>query len=363
MNSKSTYPIQTLIVLLSVLLFIPLRTYAQDVLEFDKHVHDFGDMLISDGEQKCTFTYKNTGKQPVVIHNIVSSCGCTEPKWSKAPIMPGQSGKIEVTFLNDQGPYPFEKVLTVYTSASRKPVLLKIRGVVHKKKKPLSELYPYKCGAAGFKSGTLDMEHVVKGRSKTETFTVANLSDKDIKLAFGALPEGIRASVPATVPPKATASVSLTCDTGGMEDVWGRRNFMIPVTVNGAETGNIELSVLVKPDFSDVPAAKKAFGPMPVFRKSSYTVDMVKKGEKITREFVFTNNGKEDFLIYAIDSSRKESSVSYSEEPLAQGKSSTITVTIDTTSLPVGETLFTFTLVTNSPSRPLVNLFVSVGVL
>ena len=44
--------------------------------------------------------------------------------------MPGESGEIQATFLNDQGPFPFEKSLTVYTSASNKPVILRLRGIV-----------------------------------------------------------------------------------------------------------------------------------------------------------------------------------------------------------------------------------------
>lgn len=361
MNSKRIFLYTALTVLLSVL---SARVSAQGSLEFNKHVHDFGDLLLSDGEQKCTFTYKNTGDKPVVIHNIVSSCGCTEPKWNKAPIMPGKSGEIEVTFLNDQGPYPFEKVLTVYTSSSKKPVLLKIRGVVHKKKRPLGELYPYTCGTAGFRMERLDMEHIVKDRSKTETFPVANLSQSPMKISFYPVPDGFSVVVPESIPPMSTASVSVTCDTKQFgENVWGRKNYRLPVTVNGKPSGSIEISVLVKPDFSDMPASKKAFGPMPVFKKSSYVAEMVKKGEKIVREFTFTNNGKEDFLIYAVDSSRPESKVTYPETPVKQGASATVKVEIDTADLPMGETLFTFTLVTNSPARPLVNLFVSVGII
>lgn len=99
-------------------------------LTFEKTEHDFGKFSINAGPQHCSFKYKNNTDTPIVINHVLSSCGCTTPEWSKAPIKPGESGEIKVTFLNDQGPFPFEKSLTVYASSNLKPTVLRIRGVV-----------------------------------------------------------------------------------------------------------------------------------------------------------------------------------------------------------------------------------------
>src|SRR5574344_1412375 len=87
------------------------------VIKLDKTIHDFGDVLIADGALKCTFNITNISSAPIVIHNIISSCGCTTPQWTKEPIRPNESGTIEVVYSNDQGPYPFDKNLTVYISS------------------------------------------------------------------------------------------------------------------------------------------------------------------------------------------------------------------------------------------------------
>lgn len=99
-------------------------------LTFEKKEHNFGKFSLKDGKKTCSFKYKNETKEPILINHVLSSCGCTQPTWSKKPIMPGESGEIQATFLNDQGPFPFEKSLTVYTSASNKPVILRLRGIV-----------------------------------------------------------------------------------------------------------------------------------------------------------------------------------------------------------------------------------------
>ncbi|MBR4882573.1 MAG: DUF1573 domain-containing protein, partial [Bacteroidales bacterium] len=118
-------------------------------IRFNKTSHNFGKFSVNAGKQQCSFEFTNQGDGPVVIFNVISSCGCTEPIWPKEPIMPGKGGKIEVTFLNDQGPYPLEKTLTVYTSASKKPILLRISGVVYEKEKSIKDMFPIAIGPLG----------------------------------------------------------------------------------------------------------------------------------------------------------------------------------------------------------------------
>ncbi len=67
------------------------------ILEFKQDFFDFG--LILEGEvvvHKYEFT--NTGKTPLIISNVSTTCGCTVPTYSKAPVAPGESGYIEVSF-------------------------------------------------------------------------------------------------------------------------------------------------------------------------------------------------------------------------------------------------------------------------
>ena len=113
----------------------------KDIISWDKTVHDFGDVSVKDGPLSCTFTVTNNGTEPVTIFEVVSSCGCTDVKWSREKIQPGKTGTVSATYKNEDGPMPFDKTLTVYISGVKKPVILRLRGVVHEKKKSLAELY------------------------------------------------------------------------------------------------------------------------------------------------------------------------------------------------------------------------------
>ncbi len=45
-----------------------------------------------------TFTFINTGRHPLVLADVRASCGCTVPSYSKEPVLPGKSGKIDIQF-------------------------------------------------------------------------------------------------------------------------------------------------------------------------------------------------------------------------------------------------------------------------
>lgn len=63
---------------------------AQAEIRFDKVTVDFGTFPESNPVKKTTFTFTNVGNQPLVINQVVASCGCTVPQYDKRPIAPGQ---------------------------------------------------------------------------------------------------------------------------------------------------------------------------------------------------------------------------------------------------------------------------------
>ena len=64
---------------------------------FEKELYNFG--TISQGEKvQFSYKFKNEGEAELIITSAKGSCGCTVPKWPKAPIAPGEKGEIEVVF-------------------------------------------------------------------------------------------------------------------------------------------------------------------------------------------------------------------------------------------------------------------------
>ena len=67
------------------------------VMTFAEQSFDFKD-IAADTKVRHTFLFTNTGKSPLLIEDATASCGCTTPNWTKEPVAPGATGKMEVQF-------------------------------------------------------------------------------------------------------------------------------------------------------------------------------------------------------------------------------------------------------------------------
>ena len=107
----------------------------QAEIKFDKTTQDLGTFSESNPIQKTTFTFTNVGKAPLVINQVVASCGCTVPRYDKRPIAPGQKGSIEITY-NGQGKFPghFKKSITICTNGKTEMTRLYVEGIKQEKK-------------------------------------------------------------------------------------------------------------------------------------------------------------------------------------------------------------------------------------
>lgn len=89
--------------------------------------HDFG--IIRQGRPVTSdIFFTNIGKEPLKIENIAASCGCTTPKWSTDPIMPGAKAYITVGY-NAAAEGQFEKSVTVFYNGGKSKTFF-IRGEV-----------------------------------------------------------------------------------------------------------------------------------------------------------------------------------------------------------------------------------------
>ena len=94
------------------------QTIVFPTINFDKTLHDFGE--IQNGTAvETVFSYTNSGRSPLVVTDIKSTCGCTVPQgWSKEPLMPGESSQFSVKF-NGKGANKVSKTITLTTNTEK----------------------------------------------------------------------------------------------------------------------------------------------------------------------------------------------------------------------------------------------------
>ena len=119
---------------LITILFIGLISFtinAQDKvakIKFKTDTVDYG-TIEKGADGLRIFEFTNTGDAPLIVSKVTSSCGCTVPKWSQDPILPGKTGEIQVKYDTNRV-NPIRKTITVISNADTPTVALKIKGEV-----------------------------------------------------------------------------------------------------------------------------------------------------------------------------------------------------------------------------------------
>ncbi len=106
-------------------IFVMFSAYAQEttvevkngpVMTFEEDEFDFGDIHQGD-KVKHTFTFENTGNEPLLITNVQVTCGCTASEWPREPIAPGEEASITILF-NSAGKMGRQnKIITIVSNA------------------------------------------------------------------------------------------------------------------------------------------------------------------------------------------------------------------------------------------------------
>ncbi len=149
------------------------RAQSVEGIVFDTQEHNFGTIKEEGGIVEHTFEYKNSSDEPFVIIDVLSSCGCTAPRYSTAPLAAGERESLTIAFNPDGYPGRIDKSVRVISNQGT--ILLHVDGVVEARPRSLTERFPFAIGS-GARLSELGRAwlHVPKGDTIIVTIPVAN---------------------------------------------------------------------------------------------------------------------------------------------------------------------------------------------
>lgn len=333
------------------------------IVTVDKTVHDWGDVTVKDGPLDCSFTVTNISDEPVMIRSVASSCGCTGVKWTVGQIAPGQSGTIEATYSNDEGPYAFDKTLTVSFVGVRKPLILHLRGVVHPKKLPLKETYPVQFGALGFREAEMKVGNLSQGEQKSVQIRVANIGKKEITVSFDCVSPFL-SFTPSELKIAGNSTAILGVTVSADRSMWGRNLYYATPVVDGVrQDGRIAFAAVTRENFDGWSEKQLASAPSAQY-DGSFAADPVEAGTPIRASFQITNGGKTPLTIYRIDYNTFKITPLKTVNSIKAGSKAVLEFEMDTVGMkPDGDNLGIITLYTNDPHHSLIHLYIDVIIL
>lgn len=269
------------------------------VMKFASKTHDFGTFKEELGKQVYSFEFVNEGKQPIIINQVRSSCGCTSPDWTKKPVAPGQKGFIKATFDPKNRPGPFNKSITITANTNPSITILRIKGKVTPRVKTVADLYPRLMEGLRLKNNYLQLTKVKNTEIKEGTLEVYNDSNEDISIAFKRMPAHLQLKmVPEKLAPKQKGKIVALYD-GAKKNDWGFVTDYMDLIVNQKHKPGqrIIVSANIVEDFERLTEAEKKDAPKVEFAERVFDFGELTQGQNAEHVFTMKNNGASDLII------------------------------------------------------------------
>lgn len=208
---------------------------------------DFGIINETDGKREGEFRFINTGKKPLVISEVQTSCGCTQAEYTHGKIQKGDTAVIKVSYDPYERPGKFDKGVYVFIDGRDIPVNLRMKGTVIASPETLELFYPYSCGSLNLDEVNVDFGTIERGRRRREFIDIYNSGRIPVKPAFEADSDAITWNFePSEINPGENGTLTIYIDTARI--TWlGDKEFKIRVTGNESESQDIKVKAKLLP--------------------------------------------------------------------------------------------------------------------
>lgn len=334
---------------------------AQEKLRFTPAEWDFGTIRETDGRVSHTFVGENRSDEPLVILDVVTTCGCTAPEFSKRPILPGQQTRITVTYDPANRPGSFDRELWVYASTREKVAVLTIRGHVTPRPKSVEEEYPVDAGDGLRLSSTLcAFSYIYPGQRRQSVIGYANTSDRAVRLDLRPeISSGLLSiDYPQSIPPGGRGQINIGYTNPDSQPRYGTIRDALRLAVNGQDRDVRIVSHAIGADDPALTAKERA--PRCEISENILKFGPVKhRAPTQRRTFTLSNRGSGELVIRAVECSEEIVSTLRPGTRLRPGESMDVTVSLTPAPDRFGMMSSFLLLVTNDPSRPMCRLRVT----
>ena len=246
------------------------------------------------------FVLKNDGRKPLVINNVLKSCGCTEVEYPKTSVSAGESFVIKAVYDAKQMG-SFTKQVCLYTNAGEEPFILSMRGRVVGSVVDFAGSYDEMLGAIKSDAQEVEFDDVNRGDRPVQRIHIFNPTDEVMEPVVMHLPDYLHAFVsPSKVAPHHSAEISFVLDSKKLRDLGLNQTSVYLGERPGdkiAPEKEIVVSAVLLPGFDNMTPAKKALAPKMEMSTTDLNLGSFNGKKKLKGEILITNKGKSELDI------------------------------------------------------------------
>ena len=305
--------------------------------------------------KSATFALKNSGSVPWQITAILSSCGCTQAKWSNEEVEPGKETHLEVIY-DAKMLGSFQKEVAVYISGSKDPTYLTLQGRVVTTITDYSDDFPIDLGNVRLNTNVIDFGDVNRGEHPEAILQVVNNTRESYKPELMHLPSFLTARyVPELLAGGRVGRIHLTLNSERLKDYGLTETTIYMARKMGDRVGpgnEISVSAVLLPSFSKMSESELAAAP--VIQVSQDTLDFTDTSskKKLTQTIYLQNTGLSNLNISNVQIHGRGITLSLSDRIIRPSKTAKLKVTFQQDLLNKEKQPPRILLITNAPKRP-----------
>jgi len=298
-------------------------------LEVKNSVIDCGQIVY---RQPITVEYDitNKGNRPLLINKVLTSCGCAMVEYPKEGIPADGSAKLLVTYDAKQMGH-FNKLIGIYSNASKEPSMLTLRGVVVDEVVDFVGDYPYTLGELKADATEIVFDDVNSGDRPQVKIHLFNNSSATAQPVVMHLPAYLSAEVsPSKIAAGHSGIVTVTLNSTLLRDYGLSKTSVYLGFMPGdkvSQDNKIDVSAILLPSFHHLSEAQLASAPK--LQLSATTLDLGAFDGKSKRkgEIIIQNTGKEVLVIDNLQMMAAGLELSLNTTKIAPGESARLKVT------------------------------------
>lgn len=302
---------------------------------------------------KAEFKMRNSGRLPLVIRDVRTSCGCTQAYYPTEAIDPDSDFTVSAVY-DAKTMGHFQKQIAISSNASAEPLLLTLKGVVVDHITDFTGNYPFVIGGLGVDRNELEFDDVDRGDMPVAKIHIVNRSDETLEPQLMHLPPYLHGEVrPARIAPGHTTTALLQVDSRKLRDLGLTQTSiflgMYPGDVVSPDK-EIPVNIILTPDFEQLTDEQMANAPKLKLSKGSFDIGTFGSKDRKSDVITIANEGKTTLTIRSIQMLTVGLEVSLNKQNIEPGQKARLKVTAIASLLKKARSKPRILLITNDPA-------------
>ena len=277
----------------------------------------------------ATFEFKNKSHRHLKISEVRPDCYCTSIEYPTQEIGAGDKFQIKMTY-NARQLGHFDYQAAVISNASKKPLYIRMKGVVLADFQDFSGTYPIEMGELRLDKDALEFDDVNKGFEQVQELHIYNNGTRVYQPNLMHLPSYLTAVVvPERLAPNRAGKMIVTLHSDKLHD-YGLTQTSVYLAGNPGDKVSpdheISVSAVLLPAFVEMTAEQRQRAPK--LQMSKQTIDVTFDGKKKKADVIeLTNQGQTELDISSLQMFTGGLTVSLGKSKLQPGQSTKLKVT------------------------------------